>query len=328
MKTPNLPSRPGGNHRHRRSRLLIAMVAMVALVGAACGDDSDDGASGSGETAAGEFSGTLKIGAIPDQDPEVLQRQFGEVAAYLEENLPGVTAEYVPVTDYDAALSGFTTGDLNLVWFGGLTGVQAQEAVPGSTPIVQRDIDEEFTSVFIASPDSDVKEIDDVDGLSAIADHSLTFGSESSTSGRLMPQFFLDEAGVDVDSDLKGEPGFSGSHDATIEQVTAGTYEVGALNSQVWDSAQEEGTLDESKVVEIFRTPEYYDYHWVLEPDADDDFGDGFTEALSQAFMDIDGSTPEEEEILKAFGAGGFIPTEASNYDAIKETGEKIGVLR
>ena len=303
------------------------MLALVGLVASSCGGGDEGDASGSDDPSA-EFSGTLKIGAIPDQDPEVLQRQFSQVAAYLEAELPGVTAEYVPVTDYTAALAGFTTGDLNLVWFGGLTGVQTQEAVPGSTPIVQRDIDAKFTSVFIAPPNSDVSKIEDVDGLSEIAGHSFTFGSESSTSGRLMPQYFLDQAGVDVEKDLKGKPGFSGSHDATIEQVTAGTYEVGALNSQVWDSRTKEGTIDTSKVVEIFRTPEYYDYHWVLEPDADDSYGAGFTDALTQALLDIDGSTPEEKEILTAFGAEGFITTKASNYEAIREIGEKIGVLR
>ncbi|MEZ5372410.1 MAG: putative selenate ABC transporter substrate-binding protein [Microthrixaceae bacterium] len=310
----------------RPTRLLVAALAACALLGASCsnGDETTDDASG-GE---GELTGSITIGAIPDQDPEVLQRQFDDVSAYLEEQLPGIDVEYVPVTDYDGALAGFTTGDLDLVWFGGLTGVQAQEAVDGSVPIAQRDIDEKFTSVFIAAPDSDLGEIDDVDGLSEIAGHSLTFGSESSTSGRLMPQYFLDQAGVDVEEDLKGQPGFSGSHDATIELVTAGTYEVGALNSQVWDSAAEDGTLDDSKVVEIFRTPEYYDYHWVAQPDLDAEHGDGFTEALTQAFLGIDGSTPEQERILEAFGAEGFIPTEASNYEAIREVGEKIGVLR
>lgn len=131
-------------------------------------------------------------------------------------------------------MTGFAVGDLDTVWFGGLTGVHARLAVDGADAIAQRDIDEAFTSVFIARADAGIDPIADIDGLSVLAERSLTFGSESSTSGRLTPQSFLEQAGGAVD-DLRGEPGFSGSHDATIELVAAGAFEVAAFNSQVWD---------------------------------------------------------------------------------------------
>lgn len=157
----------------------------------------------------------LRIGAIPDQDPEKLAREFGAVSTYLSA-ATGARVEFVPVADYPAAVTGFKVGDLDLVWFGGLTGVQAQ--VPNAVYIAQRDADATFQSVFIANASAAIAAFDEVAGLSAVTGHSLTFGSESSTSGRLMPEYFLRQASVAIDS-LKGQPGFSGSHDKTIKLV-------------------------------------------------------------------------------------------------------------
>ena len=239
-----------------------------------------------------------------------------------------MTVEYVPVTEYSSAVTGFSVGDLDAVWFGGLTGVQARLEVEGSNAILQRDIDEEFTSVFIARADSGIEPFSDVEGLAGLAGRSFTFGSESSTSGRLMPQSFLDQAGVDPLADFAGQPGFSGSHDATIEVVTAGSFEVGALNSQVWDARVEEGAVDTNEVIEIFRTPPFFDYHWVAQPDLDDRLGGGFTEELTAAFLALDETNPDHAAILELFGAESFIATENTNYALLERVGRDTGLIR
>ncbi|MGH7535533.1 MAG: putative selenate ABC transporter substrate-binding protein, partial [Gemmatimonadales bacterium] len=241
--------------------------------------------------AAGETprpGAELTISAIPDQDPEKLARIYGAVSSYLGEKL-GVAVVYKPVTDYTASVTAYRRGDLDAVFFGGLSGVQARLQVPGSVVLAQRDIDEDFHSVFIAGPGTGLTAIPDVAGLRLLRGRSLTFGSETSTSGRVMPQFFLGEAGV-VPADLNGAPGFSGSHDATIKLVEAGAFEVGAVNAAVWDARVQDGTVDPSKVVEIFRTPGYHDYHWLGSPRLAEKLGAGFTDRLRAALLDLDGS--------------------------------------
>lgn len=291
-------------------RFTLALLVFAALA-AGCGDDS---ASSGGTTS-------ITIGAIPDQDPELLARNYDLVADYLSDEL-GVDVEFRPVTEYDAAVTQFRVGDLDLVWFGGLTGVQARLQVEGATAIAQRDIDAEFTSVFIAGTDTGIEPFDNVDGLSVVAGHSLTFGSDSSTSGRLMPQSFLDQAGVTLD-DLDGEPGFSGSHDTTIELVEAGTYEVGALNSQVWAARVADGSVDTSRVQVVLETPSYFDYHWVARPE----LGADLTGQIREALIGLDPSTPDHAEILGFFGAGSFIETVDANYADIEAVGRAIGKI-
>ncbi len=319
-----------------RSRPWLLAVMAAALLLSACGGGGADGAAkapGAAAPTAGPSGSSsrfasdevLTITAIPDQDPQDLQRRYSAVSDYLAGKL-GVKVTYKPVVDYTASVTSFRRGDVDAAFFGGLSGVQARLQTPGSVLLAQRDIDEAFTSVFIASPDAGIKPFTDVAGLSALKGRSLTYGSEVSTSGRLMPQFFVGEAGVES-PDLKGDPGFSGSHDKTIALVEAGTFQVGALNSSVWDKRVQEGKVDPSKAVEIFRTPAYHDYHWLAGGKLDEKFGAGFTEALKAALLDLDGSDQSEKDILGLFSAGSFIPTTVDNYDDIEAVARKLKLI-
>lgn len=299
-------------------RMLVFLV--VALLVAGCGTSPGDPRAG-----AGSGEDALIIGAIPDQDPQDLQRTYGTVSDYLSAQL-GVPVRYVPVTDYTASVTAFRQGSLQLVFFGGLTGAQARAQVPGAVPVAQRDIDASFRSVFVANTATGIDPIDDVGGLRGLAGHSFTFGSETSTSGRLMPQHFLSQAGVEP-KQFTGNAGFSGSHDATAKLVESGSYQAGALNAAVWDGLVKADRIDTSKVREVFRTPPYHDYHWVARPDLDERFGDGFTQRVTDTLLAIDGSDETERQILELFHAGKFIPTDAANYTRIESVARTLGLL-
>ena len=187
-------------------------------------------------------------------------------------------------------------------------------------------LDENFHSVIIANVDSGIQPIEDISGLAALKGRTFTFGSELSTSGRLMPQFFLSQAGVMLD-DFKGEPGYSGSHDATIDLVEAGTFESGALNEEVWNSRLEAGKIDLEKVQVIWRTPSFHDYHWVIHPDVSERYGDDFSARVVQAFLNLDKDNPDHQKILELFDAEKFIVTENDNYLEIEAIGRELGKI-
>lgn len=297
-----------------RRALLVIVFVVVSVLATACGG------------GAADQPRELVISAIPDQDPQKLQRLYGALSERLGRTL-GIPVRYVPLTDYAASVTAYRRGDLDMVFFGGLTGVQARQQVPGSVALAQRDVDERFRSVFIATTASGLAPVADVAGLREVGGRSLTFGSESSTSGRLMPQFFLDQAGVGPNS-FRGPSGFSGSHDATIALVSSGAYEVGALNATVWDQRVAAGGVDPSKVREIFRTPTYHDYHWLARPDIDGQLGAGTTDRVRGALMGLDPADPVDKNILDLFGAGSFIPTEPANYDQVEQVGRSLGLVQ
>ncbi len=274
-------------------------------------------------------SEVLRISAIPDQNPERLNRLYGLVASELSDQL-GVKVRYMPVIDYTAAVTGFRRGDLDLVWFGGLTGVQARLQTPGALVLAQRDVDARFRSVFIANRKAlqGLTPFSSIDELSKLQGKRFSFGSESSTSGRLMPQFFLAKAGVQPKDFSGGQPGFSGSHDATIALVQSGAYEAGALNEQVWESRLKEGKVDTSKVLVLWRTPTYPDYHWVAQGNLNKRFGAGFTSKLQQALLNLSPDQPRQAQVLELFGAKRFIKAPVEQYASIESVGRQLGKIR
>jgi phosphonate transport system substrate-binding protein len=298
-----------------RRTFLLGSTGLVLLT--ACGASDRD--------KSGTRTDPLAISAIPDQDPELLNRLYPKVAERFAE-ATGVKVEYRPVSDYTAVVRGFEIGDIHLAWMGGLTGVQARERVLGAKAIAQRDIDADFHSLFIANKSSGLEPFDDAKGLRSLAGHTLTFGSETSTSGRLMPQYFMQEGGFDQ-ADLKGEPGYSGSHDATIEVVASGGFEVGAVNEQVWRATKQAGKVKLDDVVVLWRTPGYADYHWLARPDLDKVYGAGTTREITDLLFGLDDADPDDADILKLFGAARFVPTQDSNYDQVEKVARQQGLL-
>ena len=269
----------------------------------------------------------LRIGAIPDQNPERLNRLDKVLSSELSEQL-NVQIRYKPVTNYAAAVTAFRTGNLDLVWFGGLTGVQARLQTKGAKVLVQRDIDEKFHSVFIANKKSSIQKINNINDLKTLKEKRFTFGSESSTSGRLMPQYFLNKAGVQLKDFKGGSPGFSGSHDATLMLVQSGSYEAGALNEQVWKNNLKGGRVSPSKVFVIWKTPSYYDYHWLAQGNLDKQFREGFTKELINVFLSFNEKSTRQKKILNLFGAKKFIISKNENYKEIENIAKEIGKIK
>ncbi len=269
----------------------------------------------------------LYLGAIPDQNPERLNRLYKVLSSELSKEL-NVQVQYKPVINYAAAVTAFRTGNLDLVWFGGLTGVQARLQTKGAKVLAQRDIDEKFHSVFIANKKSSLKKINNINELKSLRGKRFTFGSESSTSGRLMPQYYLNKVDVQLKDFKGGTPGFSGSHDSTLMLVQSGSYEAGALNEQVWVSNNKRGRVDPKKVFVIWKTPSYYDYHWLAQGNLDEKFREGFTKELTNLFLNFSKKSKNQKIILELFGANKFIASENKNYNKIEIIGREIGKIK
>ncbi len=269
----------------------------------------------------------LKLGAIPDQNQEVLDKRFNLFSKELSKNL-GVNVKYIPVINYVAAVTGFRTNDLDLVWFGGLSGVQARLQTPNAIVIAQRDIDKEFKSVFILNKKVKLDSISNKNGLKKLKNLRFTFGSENSTSGRLMPEYFLNSAGVKI-KDFKGKrAGFSGSHDATIALVNSGAFDAGALNKQVWENNLKNNPKRTNNVNLFWITPDYVDYHWVAQGNLDNRFREGFTEELKSTILNLDIKNTEHKKILDMFNAKKFIKAKSNDFKNIESIARKLKKIR
>ncbi len=269
----------------------------------------------------------LRIGAIPDQNQDILDKRFNFLSKELSKILD-INVKYIPVINYIAAVTGFRTNDLDLVWFGGLSGVQARLQTPNSIVIAQRDIDKKFKSVFIVNKKLKLDPISNKKGLNKLKNLRFTFGSENSTSGRLMPEYFLNDAGIKI-KDFKGKrAGFSGSHDATIVLVNSGAFDAGALNKQVWENNLKNNPKRMKNVSLFWITPDYVDYHWLAQGNLDNRFRKGFTKELKSAILNLDIKKPEHKKILEMFNAKKFIKAKSEDYKNIELIGRKLKKIR
>ncbi|MFN3304343.1 MAG: putative selenate ABC transporter substrate-binding protein [Roseateles sp.] len=267
--------------------------------------------------AAAHAQQVLRVTAIPDESPTELARKFAPLGQYLESKL-GMKVEWTPVTDYAAAVETLVNRKVDLAWFGGFTFVQASVRSGGKVnPLVQREEDEKFRSVFITDAKSGIAKLEDLKGK------TLSFGSQSSTSGHLMPRSFLLAAKVNPDVDLK-RVAFSGAHDATIAAVASGKVDAGALNISVWEKFVTEKKVDPAQVKVFYTTPAYYDYNWSVHAD----MPKALQDKIKAAFLALDASTPQGKEILGLQRATKFIPSKPENYSGIKAAAENAGLLK
>ena len=257
----------------------------------------------------------LRVSAIPDEAPTELQRKFAPLGRYLEREL-GMKVSFVPVSDYAAVVEALASDKLDLAWLGGFTFVQASIRTKGTAiPLVQREEDARFTSKFI-SADENVKTLADTRGK------VFAFGSPSSTSGHLMPRYFLMQEGINPDKDFKNVA-FSGAHDATVAFVAAGKADAGVLNASVWEKLLEQKKVD-PKVRVIATTPPYFDYNWTVRGDLDP----ALIRKISAAFLKLDPANPEHAEILALQRTSKFIPTRKENYQGIEQAAKAAGLLK
>ena len=259
----------------------------------------------------------LRVTTIPEEAATEQIRKFGPLTKYLERTV-GTKVDFVPVNDYPAAVEALVNKQVELVWFGGFTYVQAQIRSGGKIiPIAQREEDTNFRSVFITQTNSGIKRLADLKGK------QVSFGSQSSTSGHLMPRSFLLEAGIDPDKDFK-RVAYSGAHDATIASVVSGRVDAAALDITVWRKFVAENKVDTSKVDVFFTTPPYFNYNWSVHAD----MPAAQREKITAALLNLSMNNPEGNEILTLNRATKYIPTKPDNYKGLEAAGRSAGLIR
>ena len=276
-------------------------------------------AAASARPAAAQPAKRLVFTAIPDQDETRLVERFGRVATYLEAAL-GVSVGYVPVKSYPATVTAFTNDQVQLAWFGGFTGVQARRAVPGSEAIAQGVEDTAFTSYFIANAATGFTRGESLPA--GIAGRSFTFGARASTSGRVMPEFYIRKQFGRAPDELFSRVGFSGDHTRTLALVQSGTFELGAMDFSVFGLEQQAGRVDPAKVSVIWQTPPFPDYNWTIRGDVDRAFGAGFKERVRAALLAV-----RDPAILTPFARSGFIAAKNADYDPVASVAKSTELL-
>ncbi|MGI9569882.1 MAG: putative selenate ABC transporter substrate-binding protein, partial [Desulfobulbia bacterium] len=252
-------------------------------------------------------------------DETRLRKRFNKIAKYLSAEL-GVDVKYIPVKSYAAAVTSFRNGQVDLAWFGGLSGVRARSLVKGSEAIAQGFEDQAFETYIIAHHSTGLKPTDQFP--KGIAGKTFTFGSKGSTSGRLMPEFHIRKNFNQEPEQVFKKVGFSGNHSKTIALVQSGAYQIGAVNFKVWENEIKSGKIDPSKVSIIWKTPPYPDYQWTIRGDVDAKWSAGFKERVKKALLEM-----KDQDLLASFPRKSFIPASNKDYQPIEDVAKAIKLI-
>ena len=267
-------------------------------------------------SAAAHAQSVFRVTTIPEEAATEQIRKFTPLATYLEKEL-GVKVEFTPVSDYPAAVEALVNKKVDLVWFGGFTFVQANIRSGGKVvPLAQREEDTKFQSVFIAKTDSGIKTLADMKGK------QVSFGSQSSTSGHLMPRSFLLAANIEPEKDFR-RIAYSGAHDATIASVVSGKVDAAALDITVWKKFVAENKVDTKAVDVFFTTPGYFNYNWSVHADTPV----AMQQKIKAALIGLSPANPEHAEILKLNSATRYIETKPENYKGLEAAARSAGLL-
>ena len=269
-------------------------------------------------STAGEIPPALRMSAIPDENPTELMRIYTPFAEYLQRQI-GIPVQFTPVVDYAATVEGMVANKLDLVWFGGLTHVQARIRTNNTAyAIAMREEDLKFTSVFITNPQANIKSLQELKGK------TFAFGSAGSTSGHTMPRYFLLKAGIVPEQDFS-KFSYSGAHDATALWVQSGRVDAGALNFSVWEKLVETKKVDAAQVYVFWTTPPYVDYNWTVRGDLDK----GLVTKIKQAFLKLDRSNPEDAKLLDLHRATRYVAVESEDiFQPIEEAARQGGLIK
>ncbi len=259
----------------------------------------------------------LRVSTIPEEAASEQIRKFTPLVKYLERRL-GMKVVFRPVSDYPAAVEALVNKQIELAWLGGLTFVQADIRSGGKViPILQREEDTRFQSVFISKTGSGITQLTQLKGK------TLTFGSPSSTSGHLMPRSYLLEAGIDPEKDLS-KLAYSGAHDASIAAVVSGRVDAAAVDMTVWRKFVESKRVDTTRVNVFYETPSFYNYNWTIHADMPAEL----RAKIERAFLELSIDTPEGKEILGLARATRYIPTKAENYKGMEQAARNAGLIK
>lgn len=256
----------------------------------------------------------LRITVLPDQSPELLHRQHDSLVAYLGKSL-GIPTELILPKDYPEMSKLFHEHKVDLVYFGGLSFVNARK-VDNAIPIALRDIDLRFTSIFMARHSQQQRKLEDFRGK------RFSFGSKQSTSGHLMPRYYMQQLGI-YPEHYFSEVHYSGSHDRTADMIKQNVVDLGTVNYSIIEGLFNKGLLNRSDYDVIWITPPYPDYVWAVSSN----LNPTFRQRLQAAFLAISPQDSDQKGILADQSAAGFLPVKSSDFDRLEKIADQLGLL-
>ena len=247
---------------------------------------------------------SLTIGLLPDQSSQKLLESHKPLFDFIADKL-NIKCHLIVPKDYPELVDLFNQEKIDLAFFGGYTFIQANQR-NGAAPLVMRNIDKNFVSYLIVRKDSGLKDIQ------SLKSKRFAFGSELSTSGHLMPRYYMSNLEINPE-DFFSTVLYSGAHDNTFQWVLNKKVDAGVMNASIYNQLiQKENSRDNIKI--LWQSPPYPDYVWAIQPY----FSEEFNHRLTDVFLSITAESNVGKTILQNLSAEAFYPATLTDFEELK----------
>lgn len=232
-------------------------------------------------------------------------------------NASGCPFDFVLFSNYERQVSSLLAGHIDIAWNTPLAHVRVQHHTDGkSLSLGMRDSDQDFHSRLVVRTDSGIDSPQDLHGK------KLAVGSRDSTQARILPLYFLQQEGVDLeqvelvvfDTDV-GKHGDTGTSELDVlEALSKGDVHAGTIGDLIWVLEQQAGHIDTSLIQSVWTSPGFDHCMFDALPTLDEGKMDRFRSALFSMSWD----DPDHRRLLELEGLRQWMPPRETGYDTLR----------
>jgi phosphonate transport system substrate-binding protein len=242
----------------------------------------------------------------------------------------GPPIDYVLYSNYDRQVQALLDRQIDIAWNTNLAWIKVHRRTNGACrALALRDVDANFTTVFVARIDSGVKSLADVHGK------RLALGSADSAQAAILPVHLLRQAGVDAERFCKlirfdldvGKHGDTGTSELEVlRALWDDEADVGAIGDATWARQLAEGKVDPKRIRAFWTSPGYCHCNFTVLADFPQDVGRQWTDSLIAMRYD----DPRWRPLMDLEGLKRWLPADPSvmkGYDVLFDAADRQGLL-
>jgi phosphonate transport system substrate-binding protein len=255
----------------------------------------------------------MLIGAVA-YDPKVVTLWEG-MREHFQSH--GVAIDFALYSSYERQLEALLHGHIDIAWNSCISHVRAKRRTEGKViGIAMRDRDRDACAKILIRREIVVKKLTDLHGK------TLAVGSRDSAHARIMPLYYLKQAGVDLgqvklmafDADVGKHGDTQVSELDVLAAVHEGRAQAGIVGSLVWQAEQAAGRID-LRVLDVLWTTPTFDLRIF---DALPTLGPDKIEIFRKVLLEMNYANPKHRRLLDLEGLRRWLPGREQSYTPVR----------
>ena len=238
----------------------------------------------------------------PLYNPQLLQKKYQPVMAYLGRQIPGTVFDLETANDYADFERKLKERKAGFALPNPYHATLAQDW--GYHVIAKMGDDSAFKGIFIVRKDSPIKLPADLKGK------VVAYPAPTALAAAMMPQLYLQKHGVDVQTEITNI--YVGTHNSSIMNAYLKQSAASVTWPAAWKSFQQSNPAEADDLRVIWETPTLIQNAVIARNDVADELGTTVTRLLTTL-----GDTDEGRQLLAGIDTTSFVPSRNQDFDVV-----------